>query len=227
MARTAKAANNIQVFLGSKPRPDIFMESAGIGCCDTPAFNYDKLGSRVRFDNALAHLNPSGANDKWEFGYGRQAESQSIVDHINTHGVGASISVLVIPTYAFVKGVGIHVYAAEPGLAFNLTTRNGLDLTEGSAIKVVAKGSGAECEVERTRTDSTAEAAGKMLGTLDVDDLFTDTFILLDETVLGAFSLEADEIQLTVASMPASGKVNGEFGIKVAVNYDIVNRAER
>lgn len=134
---------------------------------------------------------------------------------------------LVIPTYAFVKAVGIHVSGAEPGLTFNLTTRNGLDLTVGTAIEVSAKGTGAECEIERVKTDSTAAAAGQLIGTLDADELFTDTFILLDETSMGAFSLEADEIQLTVASMPASGVVNGDFGIKIAVNYGIVNRAER
>lgn len=227
MARTAKAANNIQVFLGSKPRPDVFMENAGIGCCDQPSFNYDKLGARVRFDNALAHLNPSGANDKWEFRYGREQETKDIVNHINEHGVGASVSVLVIPTYAFVSGVGIHVYGAEEGLAFNLTTRNGLDLTQGTAIKVTAKGTGAECEVQRVREDLTADDAGKLIGSLAPDDLFTDIFILPDETTKGAFSLEADEIILTVASMPASGKIDGTFGIKVAVNYDIINRAER
>lgn len=227
MARQPKSATNLQVFLGSKPQPDVFMQNAGLGCCDVTPFNYDKLGERVRFDNALAHLNPTGANDKWEFRYGREQETKDIVAHINEHGVGASISVLVIPTYAFVKAVGIHVYGSEPGLTFNLTTRNGLDLTSGTAIEVSAKGTGAECEIERVKTDTTAAAAGQLIGTLAADELFTDTFILLDETTMGAFSLEADEIQLTVASMPASGKVNGDFGIKIAVNYGIVNRAER
>lgn len=227
MARNAKKDNNLQVFLGSKPRPDIFMENAGIGCCDVPTIHYDKLGARVRFDNALAHLNPTGANDKWEFRYGREKESADIVKHINEHGEGASISVLVIPTYAFVKAVGIHVYSEEKGLTFNLTTRNGLDLTQGSAIKVTAKGTGAECEVERVQEELTAEEAGKLMGSLPADALFTDTFIMPDSTPMGAFSLEADEIILTVASMPASGTINGTFGIKVAVNYGIVNRAER
>lgn len=41
MARQPKSATNLQVFLGSKPQPDVFMQNAGLGCCDVTPFNYD------------------------------------------------------------------------------------------------------------------------------------------------------------------------------------------
>ena len=57
MARAPKSENNIQVFNGSRPQPDVFAANAGSGCCGTGVdLLYDKLGERVRFDNGLKHL---------------------------------------------------------------------------------------------------------------------------------------------------------------------------
>lgn len=227
MARNAKSANNIQVFRGSRTFKDVFAQNAGLGCCDDGATTaHDKLAARVRFDNELAHLNPHGANDKFRFPYGNGFEGyrNGIIDHINTVGVGAQVSVLVIPTYAFVTGVGIHVAAEEAGLTFNVLTRNGLTLPVEQAILVTSTASGGDCEVDRSQEDLNGEGTfdfegiGAMEGALALD-YFT-------RSCCGEFSLEADEIILEVASMPAGGVVNGLFDLTVSVSYDVLHRAD-
>lgn len=236
MARNPKSADNIQVFLGSKPQPDVFAANTGLGCCPDVAgqYTHDKLADRTRFDNALAHLNPSGANDKFRvpFGNGFAGTRRDIIDHINQVGVGAQISVIAIPTYAFVFGVGIHIAAEEPGLTFNLITRNGLvlpgaagggeDPAGGRVIVVEAAANPADpCGLSRTQTEGDAESF-EGFGALTTNE-FIDIFGYDGE---GSFSLEADELILEVATVPADPVV-GNFDITVSVNYDIVHRAER
>lgn len=223
MARTAKSANNIQVFRGSKGKPDVFTENSGAGCCGTGLDTaYDKLGERTRFDNALAHSNPTGANDKYMFpgGNGFSGEKSAILAHINDIGVGATISVLAIPTYSFVTGVGVHIAAEELGLTFDLITRNGLVIPDAASPIEVATAPGLTgCEVVRTQTVGDFVGFGA-LG----NNLFIDIF---GRDGTGSFSLEADELILRVATMPASGIVLGEFDITVSVSYDVIHRAER
>lgn len=230
MARQVKDPLNLQVFRGSKPRADVFTANAGVGCCDDTTVNYDKLGQRVRFDNALAHLNPSGANDKWQFRHGTNVDSQAIVDHLTDHGIGASVSVLAIPTFAFVKGVGIKILAAESGVTFALRTRNGLDLGtvavgDGDATaEVIVVDTGFDGACSSTHALSSVDLEG--FGQLPNDVAVRDIFILPTGTARGAFSLEADEIILELASAPTGGIINGTFQIEVSVSYDIINRAE-
>ena len=226
MARTPKAANNIQVFRGSRPREDVFSKNANSGCCGTGTqTEHDKLAGRTRFDNALAHSNPTGANDKFvvPYGDGFADARTNMINHINTFGVGAQISVLAIPTYAFVTGVGIHIAAQEAGLTFNLITRNGLVLPATAVVIVDAAAADAGCEVERTQTaGSITSFAG--FGALGTDVLFRDIF---GREGQGEFSLEADELILEVATVPAGGLVVGEFDITVSVSYDVIHRAEQ
>lgn len=224
MARSAKSADNLQVFRGSKARLDVFAQNSGTGCCNSELPFHDKLADRVRFDNALAHLNPTGANDKFvfPFGAGNESSRQEIVDHINRVGVGASISVLAIPTYAFLTGIGVHVAAEEPGLTFAIGTRNGLTLPNENSFTVSAVNDPlSPCGITRTQT---AGAWASSFGGLD-GARFVDHFArgCCDIT---NFSLEADEIILTVATMPAGGVVTGEFELIVTASYDILNRAE-
>ena len=226
MARTPKAANNIQVFRGTRPSEDVFSKNANSGCCGTGTqTEHDKLAGRTRFDNALAHSNPTGANDKFvvPYGDGFADARTNMINHINTFGVGAQISVLAIPTYAFVTGVGVHIAAQEAGLTFNLITRNGLVLPATAVIIVDAAAADAGCEVERTQTAGTiASFAG--FGALGTDVLFRDIF---GREGQGEFSLEADELILEVATVPAGGLVVGEFDITVSVSYDVIHRAEQ
>lgn len=244
MARNDKLAPGIQVFRGSRPRQDVFSANLGTGCCGGPTVDYDKLADRTRFDNALAHSNPTGANDKFSFPYGDgfSDTKDNIIDLINREGVGAHISVLAIPTYAFVTGVGIHIEAEEPGLTFDLVTRNGLVIpgTRAAEVVNVAGGGGGtvtlppvgsitlvesevtgNCEMQRTLTQTT-DAALFGFGALGNNN-FIDIFCRDGD---GEFSLEADEIALRVATMPASGKITGEFKITVSVSYNVIHRAE-
>ena len=225
MARNAKAANNIQVFRGSRPPADVFAQNAEGNCCGSgTTVEHDKLAERTRFSNGLAHSNPIGANDKYQLpsGPGFDGDRQKVIDHINRFGVGAQISVLAIPTYAFVTGVGVHIAAEESGLTFNLITRNGLALPAAAVHVVEAAAGDTSCEIERTDTaGSVASFAG--FGALS-DNLFID---ILGRDGDGEFSLEADELILQVATMPAGGEpVVGLFDITVSVSYDVIHRAE-
>ena len=231
MAREPKSSDNIQVFRGSRPKLDVFSQSASSGCCGTRVdVNYDKLGERVRFDNGLSHMSPSGGVERYRFPYGSGIDNDraAIINHINAVGVGAQISVIAIPTYAFLTGVGIHIESEETGLTFNLITRNGLgipgvgDGEEGAdtVIQVVTtQGSGDACDVTRTPSVGSFEGFGALADGV----LFTDLF---GRSGQGNFSLEADELILEVATMPTDPVV-GLFDITVSASYDVIHRAER
>lgn len=222
MAREDKLSPGIQVFRGSRPRQDVFAANAGAGCCGSSAVvDYDKLADRTRFDNALAHTNPLGGVDRFEFpfGDGFQDTRSNIIKGINENGVGFHISVLAVPTYAFVTGVSVHIEADEPGLSFDLVTRNGLALPTKVVKEVTSEVE--DCTVTRSAEDGDAsnfEGFGD-LGSANAIDIF-------GRDGDGEFSLEADEIALKVASMPANGKVSGQFAIRVSVAYEVISRAE-
>jgi hypothetical protein len=225
MARTAKSANNIQVFRGSLPRPDVFAKNNGSGCCGVDGGpTVDRLGQRTRFDNGLAHSNPTGAGDKFTVpsGNGFSGVSREIIDHINAVGVGASISVLALPTYGYLTGVGIHIAAAELGLTFTLSTRNGTVLPT-TTVQVVEADPGPDaCDIVRTLAAGNA-ASFVGFGALG-NNLFVD---ILGRNGNGSFILEAEELILTVVTMPASGVITGAFDITVSATYDVTHRAER
>lgn len=239
MARTPKSENNLQVFNGSRPKPDVFAMNSGAGCCGAGVdLLYDKLGDRVRFDNGLKHLSPTGGVERYRFpaGNGFNSHKAEIIDHINRVGVGATISVIAIPTYAFMTGLGLHIAASEPGLTFDLVTRNGLLLPTSGVVVTAAADSDSPCGVTRTMVAVTGEVddgeggTGEVLpieiegfGALDADELFIDHFYRYGQ---GSFALEADEIILRVATMPATPVV-GLFDITVSASYDVIYRAEQ
>lgn len=237
MARAPKSENNIQVFNGSRPKPDVFAANAGSGCCGTGVdLLYDKLGERVRFDNGLKHLSPAGGVERYRFpaGNGFNSHKAEILAHINTVGVGATISVIAIPTYAFVTGLGIHIAAAEAGLTFDLITRNGLLLPSTGLIVTATADEDAPCGVTRTVVEVTGEEGGEGgslepleiegFGALAADELFIDHFYRDGQ---GRFALEADEIILRVASVPVGGVVVGNFDLTISASYDVIYRAEQ
>ena len=232
MAINPKSADNIQVYRGALPAMDVFAQNSGAGCCaPNVTSDYDKLGTVVHFDNALAHLNPKGANDKLRISPSVNGMQREVIDHINAVGAGAQISVLVIPTFALVKSIGVHVAAAETGLTFNLVSRNGLNLaldvdapiTGLSSIFQVASAAGAStCDpLVRTRTNR-PDLDG--IGALGANE-FIDIFANYDMAAAG-FALDAEELILEVATVPAT-PIAGTFDITVAVNYDILLRAAR
>lgn len=224
MARNPRLAKGIQVFRGSRSRQDVFAANSGSGCCDSIGdTSYDKLAERTRFDNGLIHSNPIGGNDKFivPYGDGFADTRDKVVTAINEGGVGTHISVLAIPTYAFVTGVGIHIAGAEPGLTFDLVTRNGLVLPQGN-VRIVTATATTACEITRT------EAAGNAATFEGFGALGSAAFIdIFGRDGDGQFSLEADEIALRVATMPAGGIIVGEFNITVSVSYEMIHRAER
>jgi hypothetical protein len=228
MARSEKEATNLQVFRGSRPRQDVFAKHSNDGCCATgPSADYDKLDCRVRFDNALAHSNPTGANDKFIFplGSGFAHDKDDIIKHINANGVGASVSILTIPTYAFITGIGIHVAAEEPGLTFTLALRNDttgiIAALEDNAIGVETSDVEGECCPARVLANIVDFPAIGALGSSRTIDYFLPAHDVRD-----TFVLEADELMLVVDTMPSSGVVTGAFEIQVSVSYNVIHRAE-
>lgn len=229
MARAPKSENNIQVFNGSRPQPDVFAANAGSGCCGTGVdLLYDKLGERVRFDNGLKHLSPAGGVERYRFpaGNGFNSHRDAILRHINAEGVGATISVIAIPTYAFVTGIGIHIAAYETGLTFDLITRNGLLFPSRGLIITAEADPDSPCGVTRTVEEGGEgePLAIEGFGALAAGELFIDHFY---RDGFGAFALEADEIILRVASMPAGGVVVGNFDLTISASYDVIYRAEQ
>lgn len=220
MARALKGAKALQVFRGSKPKADVFARTAGDCCAPADTSGYDKLGCRVRFDNSTAHENPTGANEKFHYQKQRfEVESKlDQVAHLNKNGVGAQLSVLVIPTYAFVTGVGVVILASEPGLTFKLVTRNGLALPNAQRPKVDVAGDTC-CPTRTQGTQSIVTAWGQLPAGITEQYLF-------GRDAAGTFSLEADEIMVEVVTMPTSGIISGDFDFIVSASYDIINRAE-
>lgn len=222
MARNPKSANNIQVFRGGFPRPDVFAQNAASTCCPGSGTSVasDKLPGRVRFDNGLNHMDPLGGSEKVLLplgGPGFADFERDVISHINSVGVGATVSVIAIPTYAFLTGVGVRVDAAEEGLTFDLVTRNGLVLP---AAHTRATATGEDCTIVRAvETGDDFLTGFGQLGAAAQIDIFA-------RSGDGEFSLEADEIMLRVATMPAAGApVTGAFRIEVSAAYELINRA--
>lgn len=233
MART-QYDGHLQVFRGSKLPMGVFAKHASIGCCGSTAnTSLDRLADIVHGPNSHAHLKPSGFNDKYMFPIGpvggtMERDQDDILAYINEVGVGAKVGVLVIPNFARVTDIGVRVEAEEPGLTFNLVTRNGLALPLTSVVTVkTAPKEDAPCELTRTVTTAADAAAGaaafKNFGALD-KNLFVDIF---GSDGTGSFALEADEIMVEVASMPTNKRVYGDFRMVVSVNYRVCDRAER
>lgn len=228
MART-KYDGHLQVFRGSKLPMGVFAKHASVGCCgSTVETSLDRLADIVHGPNSHAHLKPSGFNDKYMFPIGpvggtMERDQDDILSYINEVGVGAKVGVLVIPNFARVTDIGIRIEAEEPGLTFNLVTRNGLVLPQES-VKIVktAPSDTSPCELARTAEDGTA-ASFQNFGALD-KNLYIDIF---GSDGTGSFALEADEIMVEVASMPANKRVYGNFRMVIAVNYRVCDRAER
>lgn len=226
MAIAAKSADNMQVFRGSRPAADVFAQNAGVGCCDTGSVVvHDKLAPVVHFDNALAHLNPVGANEKFRL----NRMVPGVVDHINAIGVGAQISVIAIPTGAIMRAVAVRVDGEDTGLVFELKTRNGLALPLSTAAGVVM---GVDVDAGAAACDPATRAVAAIVGATAWEGIGplgshnqVDRVGLYPAASLVAYSLESDELMLEVTAMPAGGIINGDFDITVSALYDIALRA--
>lgn len=235
MARTAfNPSTMLQVFRGSKLPLDVFAKNSGRTCCGSGfAMSYDRLADVVHGPNSHAHLAPTSYNDKYVVPQGPaggtlENDRNEIVSFINAVGVGAKIGVICIPNYAYITDVAVHIAASEPGLTFNLKTRNGLALPSKKVITVnTTRNENEVCVLDRTEVpngeDPVDGSAFTNFGALD-GNVFVDIFGRDGD---GVFTAEADEIQLEVVSMPVNKKVAGTFNITVSVNYTTCMRAER
>lgn len=235
MARTAfNPSTMLQVFRGSKLPLDVFAKNSGRTCCGSGfAMSYDRLADVVHGPNSHAHLAPTSYNDKYVVPQGPaggtlENDRNEIVSFINAVGVGAKIGVICIPNYAYITDVAVHIAASEPGLTFNLKTRNGLALPSKKVITVNTTHNKNEvCVLDRTEVPNgealVDRSAFTNFGALN-GNVFVDIFGRDGD---GVFTAEADEIQLEVASMPVNKKVAGTFNITVSVNYTTCMRAER
>ncbi|MCM1516218.1 MAG: hypothetical protein NC080_07410 [Paraprevotella sp.] len=228
MAR-AKYDGHLQVFRGSRLPLGVYAKHANIGCCGSVVgVAHDRLADIVHGPNSHAHLKPCGFNDKYMFPIGPvggalERDKDDIVAYINEVGVGAKIGVLCIPNFARVTDIGVRIEAEEPGVTFNLVTRNGLALPQAD-IKVITTAANVDAPCELVRNAAAGNAASFTNFGAMGDNAFIDIF---GSDGLGTFALEADEIMLEVASMPTNKRVNGTFRLVVAVNYRVCDRAER
>src|SRR5690606_12340737 len=117
--------------------------------------------------------------------------------------------------------VGVHIEDFEDGLTFDIVTRNGLVLPVAGVL-VTAEPGATGCEIDRTQSVIDADDY-EGIGALAAGELFRDYFWRGS-----AFSMEADEIILRVATMPAaSAPVLGTLDMTLSVSYDVIHRAER
>lgn len=247
MARTAfDPATMLQVFRGSKQPLGVFAKHAGSGCCGTSfSVGFDRLADVVHGPNSHTHLNPVSYNDKYMVPMGPvggtlENDRDEIVSFINAVGVGAKIGIICIPNFAFVTDISVRIEAEEPGLTFNLKTRNRLALPSKKVITVkTTRSEDNVCVLERDATEKSAVVTGNLTSGEVTGNLTSNAFNgfgKMDDNVFidifgrdgdGVFTAEADEIMLEVASMPVGKKVVGNFRVVVAVNYSICDRAER
>lgn len=190
---------------------------------------YDRLPSRMRFDNSLAHENPQGANQKWDFL--RDPRKAEMVDHLNRYFIGqsesATVGVLAPPSYSLVKTLGISVRNLPNGLTFSIGSRFGTLKSDAPCTwhKVTIEHSqtaGMVREYDFSHEGNLAEIKLRK----EANQSTVDYVIIFDTPV---FMAQADEIMLV-----ASGNITDsnrkftekDFDLTVAMNYEVAIRAE-
>lgn len=217
MARNPKPAGAVQAFRGGLAELSIWAQHLGGDCCAPAARpEIDRLPPTVQWENANVHTNPiGGRNPTWRFKELKQEVQRAIIDAINAGGVGTVIEAQLIPTFAFVTGVAVTVFAEETGLTFRLVTRNDTYATSTNTPIVSEVDGGNGCGgVVRTLTDT------------DDDDNWTfgalegDSRRYYIDGGLRDFALEADVLGFEVVSMPAGDVVVGKFDLAIDLTYE-------
>jgi hypothetical protein len=211
MAFVAKDNKTLQVFRGgfNDLSKNPWLQNIGNGCCEPgQTIDQERLPRSLHPENALVHSRPFGNRLHWRFSELDDTTRRQIVAHINTHGVGAKIEVITIPTFAFVHSVHTVTLAEESGLVFKLYARNGTAVPSGQLIKVSETDSGDGCgEVARVRGAADKNAIGALGGASRVHNIFATANG-------GEFALEADVWVLEVVSVPADGVI-GSFDLLI------------
>lgn len=200
---------------------------------------YDRLPSRMRFDNSLAHENPHGANQKWDFL--RDPRKAEMVDHLNRYFIGkseseseseseskpATIGVLAPPSYSLVKTLGISVRNLPDGLTFSIGSRFGTLKSNVPCTwhKVTIEHSqtvGMLREYDFSYEGNLAEIKLRK----EANQTAVNYVIVFDTPV---FMAQADEIMLVASgSITDSNRkfTEKDFDLTVAMNYEVAIRAE-
>jgi hypothetical protein len=211
MARVAKNVKAHQSFRGglNDLSKNPWLQNIGNGCCEVaPAIDQDRLNPTINPENALVHSRPFGNRLHWRFSELDDTTRRQIAAHINTHGVGAQLEIITIPTFGFLHSVHTVTLAEESGLVFELKTRNGTAIPSGRLIKVSETDSGDGCgEVARVQAAADKANIGPLAGASRVHNFFVS-----DDG--GSFALEADVLILEVKSLPADSVI-GSFDILV------------
>jgi hypothetical protein len=219
MARNAMGPSTLQLFRGGLNDLNLWAKHLGGACCDGPTVVVDRLNPTINPENANVHTAPFGNRDNWRFGDHDDSRRDAIIRHINAHGVGAQLEVLVIPTFSLLYTVQVVVMAEEAGLTFSLATRNGTALPAGQLIQVAETDSAVSCgEVSRVQTEGSFAGFGQLGGASRVH-------VLGVSGIGGEFALEADALILQVDSMPVGG-VKGYFDVLVHIDYIAPGRSE-
>lgn len=222
MARVAKSSKAHQSFRGglNDLSKNPWLQNIGNGCCEVaPAIDQDRLNPTINPENALVHSRPFGNRLHWRFSELDDTTRRQIAAHINTHGVGAQLEIIVIPTFAFVHSIHTVTLAEEAGLVFELKTRNGTLIPSDQLIKVSETDSGDGCgEVARVKAAADKASIGPLAGASRVHNFF----VAGDG---GSFALEADVLILEVKSVPADSVI-GSFDILVHSTTVAAGRSE-
>jgi len=221
MARVAKSAKAFQVFRGglNDLNKNPWIQQLGNGCCEAaPVVDQDRLNATVNPENALVHSRPFGNRLYWQFSEHDDSTRAKIVKHINTHGVGAELEVIVIPTFGFLYSVHVAVLAEEADLTFELVTRNGTELPSAQVHKVIETDGANNCGVGRELEAGDLADFGALDGASRVH------VIAVSDTG-GEFALDADVLILKVKTVPADGVV-GNFDIRIHSNTVAAGRSE-
>lgn len=226
MARTAfDPATMLQVFRGSKQPLGVFAKHAGSGCCGTSfSVGFDRLADVVHGPNSHTHLNPVSYNDKYMVPMGPvggtlENDRDEIVSFINAVGVGAKIGIICIPNFAFVTDISVRIEAEEPGLTFNLKTRNELALPSKKVITVkTTRSEDNVCVLERDATEKSAVVTGNLTSGKVTGNLTSNAVsgTVSDTTVTATVTNTA--VTGTVTDTTISGKVTPDSTAANAFN---------
>lgn len=222
MTFNAKGPKAKQVFRGglNDLSKSPWLQNIGGACCEpSHAIDQDRLNRTINPENALVHSRPFGNRLHWWFSEHDDSTRRQIVNHINTHGVGAQLEIIVIPTFAFVHSIHTVTLVEEAGLVFELKTRNATPIPSGQKIKVSETDGADGCgEVARVQGAADEAAIGALDGASRVHNFF-----VADNG--GEFALNSDVIILEVKSVPAGG-VKGTFDILVHSTTVAAGRSE-
>lgn len=193
-------------------------------CCEGDLeLQKDRLPTRMRFDNGLAHENPKGANQKWILSLA--PDRREVIAHLNDYKKSATVGVLALPSYSFITALAISVGALATGFTFKLASRNGTLEAVTGTLHLVTTSGGNDCDPirEYTATENQGLDATVVTG-LAAGEMRKDYIFIPDKPI---FQAQADEVQMVIETFATDDVVTEKnMDITIAANYDVVIRSE-